>query len=76
MCRRFSLRPGELLEQVRWDFRSTGAGEPAYLTWEMVRDFIQAALELCQKELDAMAGGGPLLDPWDLAWNHGKEVTK
>lgn len=76
LCRRFSLRPGELLEQVRDDFRRKGTGEPAFLTWDMAEEYVRAAFELCQRELEALGRGEPLLDPWDLAWNHGKEVTR
>lgn len=76
LCRRFSLRPGELLEQVRDDFRRKGTGEPAFLTWDMAEEYVRAAFELCQRELEALGRGEPLLDPWDLAWNHGKGVTR
>lgn len=71
ICRRFSLRPGELLEQVEEDFRRERAGEPeepVFLTWNMAREFLGAALALCQKELYALGKGGSLLDPWELAW--------
>ncbi|RKJ39590.1 hypothetical protein D7X94_11535 [Acutalibacter sp. 1XD8-33] len=72
VCLRFSLRPGELLEQMEEDFRREEPGEPeepGFLTWEMAQEFVEEAFQVCQKELSALSGGGPLLDPWSLAWN-------
>lgn len=42
--------------------------QPVFLTWNMAREFLGAALVLCQKELYALGKGGSLLDPWELAW--------
>lgn len=66
---RFGLEPRRLLADLERDFTRAVEGEAAFITREMAEEYLGAALALCEKELDALKTGAPLLDPWELAWN-------
>lgn len=69
VCRQFGLDPQGLLASLQKDFESKSEGDTAFFSREMAEEYIQTVLTLCEKELESVKRGRPLLDPWALAWN-------